>query len=151
MTALCSRENLPQDLLSDLNTTIRHAISLRGFRNPSKAPIELLLPSITDAFQSSEALVRAVLNAWLETHLELCESIGKYLDQQGEERIHHLRLPTRASAVWQMTDMRNTCAAYLCEHPKDDHEQACLALCCLLGRIPMQENDLDVTDKLGSR
>jgi hypothetical protein len=67
--------NLPQTLREPVDQLTRKIVRVPGFRNGLKAPTQLKVRPMAEAFQKSPELVVAILAAWAEAHADLRQMV----------------------------------------------------------------------------
>ncbi len=65
--------------LNTLDTALKHILQIRGFRNPTNAPLSMLTSAVTGGFDRSSETVAAVLTLWQEANANLFELLSKFL------------------------------------------------------------------------
>lgn len=72
---LSSSAQLPQEQQISLEKLTRKRVSIPGFRNSAKAPVNLRLKGVSESFEKSPPLAAAILAAWAELHPELRQQV----------------------------------------------------------------------------
>lgn len=67
--------NLPQNLREPVDQLTKKIVRVPGFRNGIKAPLQLKVKPMAEAFQKSPELVLAILVAWAEAHADLRQRV----------------------------------------------------------------------------
>lgn len=79
---LSSAAQLPQPQQISLEKLTRKRISVPGFRNSAKAPVNLRIKGAIESFEKSPPLAAAILSAWAELHPELRQQVYDLLIAQ---------------------------------------------------------------------
>lgn len=82
---LNSTAKLPTEQQITIEKLTRKRVSIPGFRNSAKAPVNLRLKGTIESFEKSPPLAAAILAAWVELHPELRQQVYDLLiDQEWE-------------------------------------------------------------------
>jgi hypothetical protein len=119
-------------------TRLLGPIPVPGFRQFLRAPRGLQVRAATSRFQSSDAFVGRVLEAWLEANRPLADLGARFLEAQGIpcQRIQAEEEQFRSR--WSLDEVLRLADLFCAEHPSDQDDVA-LLLCCLSGRAPVAD------------
>jgi hypothetical protein len=114
-------------------------IPVPGFRQLLRAPRALQVRAAVSRFQSSDAFVGRVLEAWLEANRPLADLGERFLGAQGIpcQRIRAEEEQFRDR--WSLDEVLRLADLFCAEHPSDRDDVA-LILCCLSGRAPVGDD-----------
>lgn len=71
--------SLSTDLRKPIEKFTNHMVKIPGFRNPSKAPVNLKIKPFIEAFEKQPQLVAVTLTAWADLHNELKNQVFELL------------------------------------------------------------------------
>ena len=113
-----------------------------GFRNPSKAPVQVQVRPAAGVFAKDSDMVKAVLAVWAESQPELRQQAYDFLAARDWEL-----LPAEADRgvlpgwvfKWPVNDALHTLGnAFIDDgHPDVSLDDACLMICWVSGRLPV--------------
>jgi hypothetical protein len=84
-SVLISLPDLPGELRSPVDRITKKKVNVPGFRNSSKAPVNVRIKPTVQAFEKHPDLVAAILAAWSEKHAGLRKQIYELLVTRGWE------------------------------------------------------------------
>lgn len=70
-STLSALNSLPPEYQTPIDQMTKKLVQAPGFRNSAKAPINVRIRPLADAFQKNAKLAAAILHAWGEIHTEL--------------------------------------------------------------------------------
>jgi hypothetical protein len=82
---LQSLPDLPKGEREGVERQISKNVKVPGFRNSSKAPYQVKVKPVADAFQKNSHLAAAILSAWSASQLELRSQVVDLLTSRGWE------------------------------------------------------------------
>lgn len=74
--------SLPSNLRKPLDQFMNRFIKIPGFRNPAKAPVNLIINPFIEAFKKQPKLVAVTLAAWTNIHSELQKQVYQLLQNR---------------------------------------------------------------------
>jgi hypothetical protein len=113
-------------------------IPVPGFRQFIRAPRGLQVRAAISRFDSSDAFVGCVLEAWLEANRPLATLAESFLDAQGIPRRRIVASEQAFHGRWSMDEVLRLADLFCAEH-STDRDDAALLLCCLTGRAPVAD------------
>lgn len=113
-------------------------ISIPGFRQFLRAPRNLQVRAAISRFDSSDAFVGRVLEAWLEANRPLAALGESFLDAQGIPRQRILADEEEFRGRWSIEEVLRLADLFCAQHPADRDDVA-LLLCCLTSRAPVAD------------
>lgn len=124
---LNSTSQLPQEQQIKLEKLTRKRVSIPGFRNSAKAPVNLRLKGVSESFEKSPPLAAAILAAWAELHPELRQQVYDLLLSQEWEILpieaDRTKLPGFLPYWPFEQDFDSLCQAYQTAYPDSQVEQ----------------------------
>ena len=84
-TVLQSLPDLPKGERDGVERQISKNVTVPGFRNSSKAPYQVKVKPVADAFQKNSHLAGAILSAWSASQPELRTQVSELLTSRGWE------------------------------------------------------------------
>lgn len=113
-------------------------IPVPGFRQFLRAPRGLQVRAAISRFDSSDAFVGCVLEAWLEANLPLASLGESFLDAQGIPRRRIVAGEQAFHGRWSMDEVLRLADLFCAQHSADRDDVA-LLLCCLTSRAPVAD------------
>jgi hypothetical protein len=148
---LSSNDQLPAVHQIALEKLTRKRVSIPGFRNSAKAPVNLRLKGVNESFEISPPLVAAILAAWAELHPELRQQVYDLLLAQEWEILpidaDRTKLPGFLPYWPFEQDFDGLYQAYQAAYPESAVEQddVSLMVVWLSMRLPYHKGDVDET------
>ena len=144
---LNSNDQLPAEHQITLEKLTRKRVSIPGFRNSAKAPVNLRLKGVNESFEKSPPLAAAILAAWAELHPELRQQVYDLLLAQEWEILpieaDRTKLPGFLPYWPFEQDFESLFQAYQTAYPESQVEQndVSLMVVWLSTRLPYHKGD----------
>lgn len=146
---LSSTDQLPQEQQISLEKLTRKRVSIPGFRNSAKAPVNLRLKGTIESFEKSPPLAAAILSAWAELHPVLRQQVYSLLLAQEWEILpieaDRTKLPGFLPYWPFEQDFDSLYQAYQSANPESQVEQndVSLMVVWLSTRLPYHKSEND--------
>ena len=146
--ALDFRGEASDSVRSRLNSAIKDSVTIPGFRDASRAPRQQLRDPVLAEIMlgGKERLAGAVLRAWVESQEYLRAVVTEHLSARGIS----VEGPDFQGGMFQATWPRHEWVAEseLIANEEYDAEDIALMLCCVSGRIPVEETQVEMESPL---
>ena len=146
--ALNFRSKASDSVRSRLNSAIKDSVTIPGFRDASRAPRQQLRDPVLAEIMlgGKERLAGAVLRAWVESQEYLRAVVTEHLSARGIS----VEGPDFQGGMFQATWPRHEWVAEseLIANEEYDAGDIALMLCCVSGRIPVEETQVEMESPL---
>ena len=146
--ALNFRSKASDSVRSRLNSAIKDSVTIPGFRDASRAPRQQLRDPVLAEIMlgGQDRLAGAVLRAWVESQEDLRTIVTEHLSARGIS----VEGPDFQGGTFEATWPRHEWAAEseLIASEEYDAEDIALMLCCVSGRIPVEETQVEMESPL---
>lgn len=149
---LIALPGLTANIREPVERLIRKQVQVPGFRNPMKAPIGMRIKPTVEAFMKSPALVASVLEAWTESHPELCRQVFDLLTSRGWEILpieaDRSKIPGFLITWPSGEDFEGLYKIYNETYPSSEFKQdeVSLMIVWLSGSLPYSSNEEELLD-----
>lgn len=80
---LQAKKNLPKDGQISFNNNFKKFVTVLGFRDPLRAPLQLQINAFASAFEDKEEVVPFTLSTWTKLNHDFAEQVRDWLDSEG--------------------------------------------------------------------
>lgn len=80
---LQAKKNLPKDGQISFNNHFKKFVTVLGFRDPLRAPLQLQINAFASAFEDKEEVVPFTLSTWTKLNHDFAEQVRDWLDSEG--------------------------------------------------------------------
>lgn len=127
------------DLRKVFKWTVNNGAQIDGFREPLRAPDELVKRNVLQSMRFSPKFVGIVLQIWMSSHQELQGVVSKYLSDS-EMSMNGLDYSeSRFSGTWDIESWRQHSQQVVESHSQFSEDDIALMLCCVSGEMPSSE------------
>ena len=127
------------DLRKFFERAVNSGARIDGFREPLKAPDELVKKNVLQRMLFSPEFVGTVLQIWMNSHQELQGVVSKHLSDS-EVSTNGLDFSeSRFSGAWDIESWRQHSQQVVESHSRFSEDDVALMLCCVSGKIPSSE------------
>lgn len=142
-TALAFRSKAPQSVQQALDAAIRKSVTIRGFRDASRAPVKQLETSLHEEIDHCNArLAAAILHMWSEAQAEWRPLVVDFLNDANIDVAPDAKRE-ELQATWTRDEWRDLRDRLAAKHEHLGKEEAGLMLCLAAGRLLRAEETLD--------
>ena len=141
--ALAFRSKAPQSVHQPLDAAIRRSVTIRGFRDASKAPAKQLATSLHEEIDHCNGrLAAAILHVWVEAQAKWRPLVVDFLK---EENVAVAADPKcdELQATWRRAEWEDLRDRLVAKHDRLGEEEAGLMLCLTAGRLLRADETLD--------
>jgi len=82
---LQEKKDLPKEDQIAFNNLFRKYVSVLGFRNPLRAPLQLQVNAFASAFEDKDEVVPFTLSTWTKLHEDFATLVKNWLESEGWE------------------------------------------------------------------
>ncbi len=136
---LAQWRHAPDDLRKFFERAVNSGARIDGFREPLKAPVELVKNNVLQRMRFSPEFVGIVLQIWMSCHQELQGVVSKHLSDLGMS-INGLDFSaSRFSGKWDIEGWKQHSRQVAESHSQFTEDDVALMLCCVSGKLPSSE------------
>ena len=142
-TALAYRSKAPQSVQQALDTAIRRDVTIKGFRDASKAPPKRLVAALQDEIDHCNSpLAAAILHTWAEAQADWRPLVADFLKDAGIA-VGPDEKPGELQRTWSLDEWLDLRDRLVEKHDHLESEEAGLMLFLVSGRLLRGEGTLD--------
>ncbi len=136
---LAQWRHAPDDLRKSFERAVNSGARIDGFREPLKAPDELVKKNVLQRMHFSPEFLGIVLQIWMSSHQELQGVVSKHLSDLGMS-INGLDFSaSRFSGTWDIESWKQHSRQVVESHSQFTEDDVALMLCCVSGKLPSSE------------
>ncbi len=122
-----------------LESALSDHITIKGFRpgKTGKAPLSRLKSPVIQATESSNSVLGAILNVWLELRKDLRNNIYNFLIDRGDSVSEIQELGQGFTDHWTPEEMQGVYEEFQTHNSEFDGNDVRLMLCCLTSKAPL--------------
>ena len=146
--ALDFRGEASDSVRSRLNSAIKDSVTIPGFRDASRAPRQQIRDPVLAEIMlgGQDRLAGAVLRAWVESQEDLRAVVAEHLSARGISVEGTDFQGGMFEATWPRHEW--TAESELIASEEYDAEDIALMLCCVSGRVPIEETQVEMESPL---
>lgn len=126
-------------LKKEFERKVNNGPQIHGFREPLRAPDELVKNNVLQRMRFSPEFVGIVLQIWMSSHQELQGVVSKNLSDLGMSISGLDFSASRFSGKWDIEGWKQHSRQVVESHSQFTEDDVALMLCCVSGKIPSSE------------
>jgi len=120
---------------------ILRKIPVSGYREGSRAPTPVALPSVLYVVERQQGLWQFVLPVWLESRTELSAAVESFLAAKGFA-VESTSIANGFTGTWSIAARDQAVDEFLAQHPDCDRNEAGLMMSCCIRKVPVPGDGL---------
>ncbi len=136
---LAQWRHAPDDLRRFFERAVNSGARIDGFREPLKAPDELVKKNVLHRMHFSPEFLGIVLQIWMSSHQELQGVVSNHLSD-AEMSMNGLDFSaSRFSGTWDIESWKKHSRQVVESHSQFTEDDVALMLCCVSGNLPSSD------------